>query len=155
MTTSPNAPRQTSYADRPGDPTAGSHAAEPLKPTVGELFATASEHVSTLVRDEIQLTKVQAVEKGKRLGTGVAGLAVAGVIALYALGILLLAAVWGIAEALPLWLSALIVGVALLLIAGIAALIGKKKLDASKEITPKPQEGIKKDVDAIKKGINK
>lgn len=154
MTTSPRKPRHAS-SPPPAGATPGSPFADPAKPTVGELFATASEQIANLVRDEIELTKVQAIEKGKRLGMGAAGLVAAGVLAAYAFGILLLAAVWGIGQALPLWLSALIVGVGLLLIAGIAALIGKKKLDASKQINPKPQEGMKKNVDAIKKGINK
>ena len=69
--------------------------------------------------------------------------------------LLLAAAILGLATVLPAWLSALIVGVVLLIVAGIAALIGKKKIDASKEFQPKPQEGFKEDVDAVKRGIQK
>lgn len=121
--------------------------------TVGELFATVSEQFSRLVRDELQLAQVQLAEKGKRLGTGAGFLGVAGVVALYAVGALLAAAVLGLATVLPAWLSALIVGVVLLIVAGIAAMLGKRKIDASKQFNANPQEGFKDDLDAVKKGI--
>lgn len=152
MTQSPTNPR-TVDTDTAYD--AGSHSATPEQPTVGLLFANASEHVSTLVRDEIALTKVQAVEKGKRLGVGAGFLAAAGILALYGLGFVLLCAMFALALVLPLWAAAGIVGVVLLVVAVILALMGKKKLDAAKEISPQPQVGLKKDVDAVKKGINK
>ena len=79
--------------------------------------------------------------------------AAAGVLALYALGILLLAAVWGLYVWLPLWASALIVGVVLLIVVAILALVGKKQLDASKQFEVDPKTGLKMDVDAAKKGI--
>lgn len=123
--------------------------------SIGELVSSVSEQFSTLVRDEIQLAQLQLAEKGKRLGTGAGFLAAAGLVAFYAGGVLLAAAVLGLATVLPAWLSALIVGVVLLIIAGIAALLGKKRIDASKEIAPKPQEGLKEDVEAVKKGIQK
>ena len=59
------------------------------------------------------------------------------VFALYALGVLLYAAVAGIANALPLWLSALIVGVALLLVTGVLVGVGVKLL--KKGTPPKPE----------------
>ncbi|WP_226909589.1 phage holin family protein [Georgenia ruanii] len=121
--------------------------------TVGELIATVSEQFSRLVRDELQLAQVQLAEKGKRLGTGAGFLGAAGVVALYAVGVLLAAAVLGLATVLPAWLSALIVGVVLLIIAGIAAMLGKKKIDASKQVNANPQDGFKDDLDAVKKGI--
>lgn len=123
--------------------------------TIGELVSTVSAQLSSLIRDELQLLQAQLAAKGKKLGTGAAFLAVAGLLALYALGVLLAAAVLGLATVLPAWLSAIIIGVVLLVIAGIAAAIGKKKIDASKEHAPKPQEGLKEDLDAVKKGMQK
>lgn len=79
--------------------------------------------------------------------------AVAGVLALYGLGILFLAAVWGLATVLPLWASALIVAGVIFLICAILALIGKKKLDASKAHTIDPKTGLNKSMEAVKKGF--
>ena len=121
--------------------------------SIGELVAGISERFSRLIRDEIELAKLQATEKAKKIGLGAVMLIVAGVLALYALGILLLAAVWGIANALPLWLSALVVGFTLLLICGILALIGLKKIKASNEYVVDPKSGILNDIEAAKKGL--
>lgn len=121
--------------------------------TIGELVAGISERFSRLIRDEIELAKVQATAKVKKIGVGAVMLIVAGVIALYALGILLLAAVWGIANALPLWLSALIVGLVLLLITGILAMIGLKSLKKSNEYVVDPKSGLVNDIEAAKKGL--
>lgn len=121
--------------------------------SIGELVAGITERFSRLIRDEIELAKVQATAKVKKISVGAVMLIVGGVIALYALGILLLAAVWGIANALPLWLSALIVGVFLLLITGIFVLIGIKSLKKSNDYVVDPKSGILNDIEAAKKGL--
>lgn len=121
--------------------------------SLGEIFAKISQSLSTLLRDEINLMKAQATDKAGKMGKGIGMFAAAGVLALFAFGILLLAAVWGIAVALPLWLSALIVGVALLLIVGILALVGKKSLDKAKKVAVTPPD-VKADVNAVKEGLS-
>lgn len=123
--------------------------------SIGELVAGVTERFSRLIRDEIELAKVQAQAKATKLAGGIVFFAIAGVLALYALGILFLAAIYGIANALPLWLSALIVGVAILLIVGILALLGVKKLKASNEHVIDPKSGIVNDIEAAKKGLSK
>ena len=122
--------------------------------TIGTLVGRLSEQISRLVRAEIASAKTELTTKAKGIGIG-AGLIAAGlVVALYALGVLLYAAVTGIANALPLWLSALIVGVALLLVTGILVGVGVKLL--KKGTPPKPEitvNSIKDDVAAIKEGL--
>jgi hypothetical protein len=74
-----------------------------------------------------------------------------GIIALYAVGCLIAAAVVGIATALSTWLAALIVGAALLVVAGIGALLGRSQL--KKATPPVPEEtvhSVKADVEEIK-----
>lgn len=125
------------------------------KRTIGELVAGVSESFSTLVRDEIKLAQTQLTEKVTGLGKGAGFLAVAGVLlALYAVPVLLWAAIYGIATALPLWAAALIVGGVLVLIAVILALVGLKMLKKSKEMpAPDPKTGLQKGVAAFKKGL--
>jgi len=56
-----------------------------------------------------------------------------------------------LAEAVPGWLSALIIGIAVLAVAGILALFGKKKLQSA--TPPMPTEavqGLKQDVQTVK-----
>ncbi|WP_230976445.1 MULTISPECIES: phage holin family protein [Georgenia] len=134
-----------------GAPRSGPAAA---RPTMGELVARVSEQFSRILRGEIELIQVKLADKAKHVGVGAGFFAVAGLLALYALGVLITAAVLGLAVALPAWLSALIVGVVLLIIAAVAALIGKKKVQEGQ--APSAEEtkaNLKADVDAVKKGI--
>lgn len=120
--------------------------------TLGQLVGRMTETMSTLVRDEIQLAQVQIAEKGKALGTGAGMFAGAGLFALFGLGWLLHAAYLGLAHALPDWASALIVAGAVLLIAAIAALVGKSMID--KAPAPQTKENLQADVEAIKAGVS-
>ncbi len=119
--------------------------------STSELVKLVSEQVSTLVRDELKLAQLEMIGKGKQAGISAGMFGGSGLIALYSLGCLIACAVLGISRVLAPWLSALIVGVALLTVAGIAALAGKNRL--SKTTPPVPQEavhGLKADVDEIK-----
>jgi uncharacterized membrane protein YqjE len=111
--------------------------------------------VSRLIRDEIRAAQMELTEKLKAAGIGV-GLLVGGlVIALFAFGVLIAAAILGLSEVLAPWLSALIVGVVLLLIAGLLALLGQSRL--KKGIPPLPQdsiESVKADIRTVK-GVNR
>jgi uncharacterized membrane protein YqjE len=99
------------------------------EPSVGELVRRASEHVSTLVRGEIELAKTELSGTVKRAGVGGGMLAAAGVIGLFSVPFLFVV----IAEVLVAiglwrWLAYLIVWVVFLLIAGVLALIGRAQL---------------------------
>lgn len=99
------------------------------QPSVGELVRQASEHVSTLVRGEIELAKAELSSSVKRAGIGGGMLAAAAVVLLLSVPFLfvVLAEVL-VAIDLPRWLSYLIVWVFFLLIAGVLALIGRSQL---------------------------
>jgi len=122
--------------------------------STAELVSQMSEQVSTLVRDELALARVEMVEKGKRAGIGAGLFGTAGVLALYGLGALFVTIGAVLALWMPVWLAALIVMVVLFAAAGIVALVGKKQI---KQATPpEPVEAIdssKKDVNAVKTGI--
>jgi hypothetical protein len=124
---------------------------ETLERSTGELVKQMSEQVSTLVRDELKLAQLEMTRKGKQAGIGVGMFGGSGVIALYGVGCLIACAILGISRVLAPWLSALIVGVALLAVAGIAALAGKSRLQRA--TPPVPQEAVdsvKTDVEEIK-----
>ncbi len=119
--------------------------------STGDLVKQMSEQVSTLVRDELKLAQLEMTRKGKQAGIGVGMFGGSAIIALYGLGCLIACAVIGISRVLAPWLSALVVGVALLAVAGIAALVGKSRLQ--KATPPVPQEAVhsvKADVEEIK-----
>jgi len=131
--------------------TSGTHPVATEDRPAGELVKDLSEQISHLVRDELRLAQLEMTRKGKQAGLGIGMLAGSGGIAVYGLGCLIACAVIAIASVLAAWLAALIVGAALLLVAGIAALLGKGRL--SKATPPVPKEtidNVKADVEEIK-----
>jgi uncharacterized membrane protein YqjE len=124
--------------------------------STGDLVKQLSEQVSRLVRDELRLAQLEMTRKGKQAGVGAGLLGGSGVIALYAVGCLLAAAIIGLATAVAAWLAALIVGAVLLLVAAVSALLGKGRL--SKATPPVPQQAvdnIKADVEEIKESAHR
>jgi hypothetical protein len=119
-----------------------------------DLVRQLSQQVSTLVRDELALARIEMVEKGKRAGTGAGLLGGAGVMALYGLGGLLVTAGAALALVMPVWAAALIVTVVLFAAAGIAALLGKKQV--SQALPPEPTDAMasgRRDVETVKTAI--
>ena len=119
--------------------------------STGELVKEVSEQVSVLVREEVKLVQLEMTRKGKQFGVGAGMISGGGLIALYGVGCLIACAVLAISEALAPWLAALIVGVVLLVVAGVAAQAGKGRL--KKAVPPVPAEtvdSVKADVEEIK-----
>jgi uncharacterized membrane protein YqjE len=126
-------------------------AADHAQPSTGELVKRLSEQVSVLVRDELKLAQLEMTRKGKQAGIGVGMFGASGLIALYGVGCLLAAAILGISHVLQPWLAALIVGAALLLAAGVAALTGKSRHSTATPLVPAQAVGdVKADVNEIK-----
>lgn len=121
------------------------------KRSVFQLIGELPGLISTLIRDEIEQIKREAVTRLKSAGIGIGLFAGAAVFLYFAAFPLLTAVIAAIALALPLWLSALIVGVVLLLIAVVLALIGVSRV--KKGVPPVPKEAVdsvKDDVKAFK-----
>ncbi len=104
------------------------HRGEQQQP-IGALFGTASEHISTLVRAEVELAKAEITTSAKRGGIGAGMFGAAGVIALFSVVFLFIALAEGlVALGLPRWVSYLIVWAFFVAIAGLLALIGMRLL---------------------------
>jgi len=119
--------------------------------SAGELVKDLTEQVSRLIRDELKLAEYEMTRKAKRMGRGAGMFGGSGLVALYGIGCLLAAAIIGLAGVVPAWAAALIVGGALLVIAGVAALMGKSQV--SKAVPPVPEQtlqSVKSDVEEIK-----
>jgi hypothetical protein len=133
------------------DPNGSAQPAVAPEASAGELVKQLSEQVSRLIRDELKLAEYEMTSKARRMGRGAGVFGGSGLAALYGIGCLLAAAIIGLASVLPAWAAALIVGGALLLIAGLAALVGKSQV--SKAVPPVPEQtvqSVKADVEEIK-----
>jgi putative superfamily III holin-X len=119
--------------------------------SISELIQEASQQTATLVRQEIQLGKLELQEKGKHMGMGAGMFGGAGLVALYGVGALIAAAIMLLATALAAWLAALIVGAVLLLVAGVLALSGKKQVEAGTPPVPEQAvDSVQHDIDHVK-----
>src|SRR5690348_6664357 len=119
--------------------------------STGELVKELSEQVSALVREEVRLAQLEMTRKGKQFGVGAGMISGGGLIALYGVGCLIACAVLAISEALAPWLSALIVGLVLLAVAGITAQAGKRRMKTAAPPVPvETVDSVKADVEEIK-----
>lgn len=140
-------------ATQPG--TASAQPSGAGKPTIGSLVADLSSQASTLVRGELEYAQANLKAKVKNLGMGGVHLGIAAFIGLYATGMLFVTFALVLAIWLPVWAGFLIVTAALLLFAGVFALLGVKKLKASQAYKVSPGDGFGKDVAAFKNGLEK
>lgn len=125
------------------------------KRSIFQLVADVPTLVRELVMGEISLLKTEIINKLKIAGIG-AGLLLGAVIVLFFfIGVLLTAAVLGLAVVMPPWLAALVVAFVLLIVVAILAWIGYREL--KKAMPPLPEltiKNLKRDVNAIK-GVGK
>src|SRR5215210_7970421 len=118
---------------------------------LGELVQDLSRQTSTLIRQEMRLAQVELTEKGRHASKAGGMFGGAGLVALYGVGALVAAAVLGLATVLEPWIAAAAIGAALLLVAGILALTGKKELQEAGP--PKPEQAldsVQRDIETVK-----
>jgi hypothetical protein len=138
------------------DTTRSMAAANAAERSAGDLVKDLSEQVSRLVRDELKLAQVEMTAKGKRAGAGAGLLGGSGLLALYGAACLLAAAIIGLARVVPAWLAALIVGAAVLAVAGVVALLGRGQF--KKAVPPVPEQAVdsvKADVAEVKESAKR
>lgn len=103
--------------------------------SLGELFADLSWQTSNLFRQEVELAKVEMSQKASQARRAITFLAIGGFIAYAGFLAIIAAAIIGLAMVIPVWLSALIVGVVVAIIG--YALIQKGLNDLKPEdLTP-------------------
>lgn len=128
----------------------GSGGADPppaVERSIGELFADLARETSTLVRQEVQLAKTELTQKATFVAKNAVFIAAGGLIAYAGFVVLLVGLAFLINRiGLPLWLSALLVG---LVVAGVGGFLALKGLKGLKEADPVPHqtvETVKEDV---------
>jgi hypothetical protein len=103
--------------------------------SMASLLSDLAGETILLVRQEIALLKAELHEKFGRLGQGATALGAGVLIAFSGWLVLLAAAVLGLAEAVPAWLAALIVGLLVLAIAAALLWFGKSRFE-TKSLMP-------------------
>jgi len=115
--------------------------------SVPELIKRLSVDLTRLIRQELDLARVELIEKSKVVGAGAgmfSGAAVAGVLALGAFTAFLILA---LSLAMAPWLAALIVTIVYGAVAGVLAISGRKKIEQATPLVPEQTvDTVKEDV---------
>jgi uncharacterized membrane protein YqjE len=120
---------------------------------LGDLFGDLASDMGNLVRQEVELAKVELTQKAKYLGRNIGYLVVGGAVAYAALLAIIAAIIMLLAKVVPHWGAALIVGV---VVGGIGwLLIGKAMMALQQaELTPRETvETLKEDATWMKQQI--
>lgn len=113
----------------------------------GELLTGLASDMSTLVKQEVELAKVEVSAKAKQAGKGVGMLAGAGVAGLLVLMTLTALLVVALDAALELWLAILLVLLLWAVVAGVLALAGRSALrQAAPPVPEHTVDTVKEDV---------
>jgi hypothetical protein len=107
--------------------------------SLGELFSELAQETTTLVRKEVQLAKTEMTQKATRVGKDVGFLAAGGAVAYAGLLAVLAGIIVLLGQVIPMWVSALLVG---LVVAGVGYFLVRKGLDALKREELAPTQTI-------------
>jgi len=113
----------------------------------GTLLSELSSDLSTLVRQEIELARVEMTAKAKEAGKGIGMLVGAGVAGLAVLGAFTAFLISLLAEWMPVWAASIIVTVLWAIVAFVLLRRGQRQLKEA--MPPKPEqtiETVKEDV---------
>jgi uncharacterized membrane protein YqjE len=108
----------------------------PSEASTAELLTRLSEQSARLVREELQLAKVEMTDKAKHAGIGAGLFSTAGIVGLFGVGALVAMAILALALVMPAWLASLVVGAVLLVAAALTALAGKKQVQQATPAAP-------------------
>ena len=124
--------------------------------STSELTIRLTEQVSRLARQEAGAAVAELRAKSKRAGLGAGLFGAAGYLAVLGGGAITACLVLLLAMALPVWLAALIIGVAILVIAGVLALIGRMEFRrVGPPIPDRTVARVTEDAQAIRKEVTR
>jgi hypothetical protein len=151
------------YTQSPGASAAGfgAHAASAPPPTeaeerannesLGDLLAEVTRHLSTLMRQEVELAKAELRESATKAGKGAGMFAGAAIAAHFVLLFLSIGLWWALISVMGGGWSAVVVAVIWGIIAAVLAVMGKKNMQQIRGL-PDTTETVKEIPEALKPG---
>jgi uncharacterized membrane protein YqjE len=121
--------------------------------SMAEVLQDIVANIQEIFRSEFKLAKAEIHEETTKIARSSVPLGIGILLALYAVGFVLLAAVHGLATMVDAWLAALIVGVAVGVISMVLVNIGRKRLKQVKVVPEKTIGTVKENVQWAKHQI--
>jgi hypothetical protein len=122
-----------------GTPTTDSGHPDVEGTSVGALIGEVTKDLSTLMRQELELAKVEMKAEAKKAGQGAGMFGAAGFAGYMVALFLSLALMWALASAMPTGWAGLIVAVLWGVIGAVAFVMGRKKFQ---QVNPKPERTV-------------
>jgi hypothetical protein len=127
------------YSGSMGTPTTEEGRPDVDGTSVGQLIGEVTRDLSTLMRQELELAKVEVKAEAKKAGQGAGMFGAAGFAGYMVLMFLSFALWWALANVMDIGLAALIVAVLWAVIGAVAFVLGRKKF---REVNPKPERTV-------------
>jgi uncharacterized membrane protein YqjE len=128
---------------------AGPPSADRNSDTMLNLLHRLTAELSTLFHQELALATAEISRSFTTLLLSLASVASGGAVLYAGFLLLLLAGVFGLAYVLPLWLAALAVGFATVLVGCVLMLIGRNRLKAADLLPTSSRESLRRDKDVL------
>jgi hypothetical protein len=124
------------------------------EPSLGTLFASLTNDVSLLIRQEIQLARTETMEKVSSATRNVVLMAAGGMVAYAGVITLVIAAVIALGTVIPLWLSALIIGAVVVIIGLVLLQSGRSGLKQMSVVPEKTVQSLQEDAQLVKEKVS-
>lgn len=122
--------------------------------SLGDLFSELSAGTSALIRQEVQLAKAELSQKASKVGSSVGFMVAGGIVAYSGFLVLLAAIVLILAELMPIWLAALLVGIVVAAIGALVAYNGWETFQKTKMVPERTIQTLKEDKEWLQHQLN-
>lgn len=136
--------------ERPVSPTGRQMVLETDERSITQILQDMFANVQEIIRSEMRLAKTEISEEIHKALRAFAVLGAGIILGLYALGFLLLSAVYALAAVLPNWLGPLLVGLIVAVIAAGLVVIGRNKFQTVSPVPQKTIASVKEDAQWVK-----
>ncbi len=121
--------------------------------SVPEVLQNIVGNIQEIIRSEFSLAKIEIKQEAAQAKGPAMMWLIGGALGLYALGFLLLTAIFGMATVMPIWLAALIVGAVLTVISIALLSAASKRLKQVHKVPERTIETLKENVQWAKEQI--
>jgi len=124
------------------------------EPSIGSLFTDLTDDMGRLVRQEIELARVETMQKVTKAMRSVVMLLAGGLVAYAGLIVVLIGIAILLGEIMPYWASSLVVGAVVLVVGAVLIGTGRSSLQNMTVVPEKTVESIKEDARWAKEQVS-